>query len=92
MVDLVGRAAVERHVRAMAVVPAGKSLEFLSHLFASHGDQDDARAERFHREDEPLDDGDAAVLADGAEARLDLASLAPVFEAADTRTGGLCRR
>ena len=71
VVHLVRRGALERHVRAVAVVPTGKSIEFLAHLLASHGDQDDARAKRFHRQDESLDHGDAAVLANGAKARLE---------------------
>jgi hypothetical protein len=68
VVHLIRRAAVECHVRAVAVVPTGKSIEFLAYLLASHRDQDDASAERFHRQDEPLDHGDAAVLADGSKA------------------------
>ena len=41
---VVGRGAVERPVRAMAVVPAGKWLEFRAHLLASHRDQGRSRA------------------------------------------------
>jgi hypothetical protein len=68
-VDLVGRARAKARVRALGVVPGRVGVEL-----APEGDTDErhdrqeASAFVLHRPDEPLDDGDASVLADGAQA------------------------
>jgi len=67
-------------VRPEAIVPVGVCGHVPSHGRLLH--RNDAGAEAFflHRADESLDHGDAAVLTDGAESRLDLAPPAPTFE------------
>ena len=63
-VDLVGRCGSQPLVRTVAVVPLEVERQFPSHALALVRDQQPPRALVLHRSDEPLEDGDAAVLAD----------------------------
>ncbi len=82
LVHFVGSAASKRHVRTQFVVPELEVLQFLAHLLAADGDQDNSRTERLHGQDETLHHGNAAVLAHGSEPRLDASAFAPTLEAA----------
>ena len=79
-VSLVWRSAAQERVRTKAVVPDDilKRLVLESAMVERH----DVSPEAFilHRSDKALDDGDAAMLAYGAETRLDLATATPAFE------------
>jgi hypothetical protein len=73
-VHLVRRAAAQAGMRPMLVVPVNASNHVAVHdrpahrnCFESHG--------FFQRPDEPLDDGDTAVLADGTKAWFDVVPL-----------------
>jgi len=77
VVHFVRRAAVQRHVRPMFVVPADEQIEHSAERLASHGHHEQSRTAGLECQDESLDDGQAAVLADGPEARTDVATLAP---------------
>jgi hypothetical protein len=52
----------------MLVVPEGVERDLQSHGIQAHGNEQFSRALRLHRPHEPLDDGKAAVLADGSKA------------------------
>ena len=79
-VGFIRRSAAQGCVRPMLVEPGdpliGVSAERT--LPQRHGDPPEALF--FESADEPFDDRDAAALADGAETRLDPASLAPSLE------------
>lgn len=79
-VGFLGRFAAEGGVRTGLVVPAKERVEFTPQVLPAQGDCDAAEAFVFERSDESLDDGDAAVLADGAEARPDAVASAPGLE------------
>jgi len=55
----------------MSVVPGHDRGEFFSHLPEAERDENASEPFFFQGPDEPLDDGQAAVLANGAESRLD---------------------
>ncbi len=74
-VDFVGCARSEARVRPLGVVPGDVVVELAAERVSrQRNDRQQARALVLHRLDEPLDDGEAAVLADGAEALLDAAT------------------
>ena len=79
-VAFIGRPTAQSCVRAAGVVPGGDCIGFRTHLPEVQRNEDTSESLVLQRADESLDDGDAAVLADGAETRLDLASLAPTLE------------
>ena len=68
VVDILRGASLERHVRTVFVVPCDECAEFISHTIESVGHQDPACALIFERAHKPLNDGNAAVLPNGAEA------------------------
>ena len=80
MIDLIGRVALQTRVRPVFRIPCGKQLKLLVECLAAKWYQDDACAFVFQRQDKPLDDGDTAVLAYGAEAWCDPSVIAPVLE------------
>lgn len=66
---------------SVLVIPRSKQVQFLSERFsAQRSKQKPPRAFSFHGANEPFNDSDAAMLTDGAEARLDAAALAPGLE------------
>jgi len=80
-VHLVGCAGTDPRVRSLGVVPGDVLVELATECGARHGhDGQEPRALVFQRTDEPLDHGEAAVLADGAESLLDAATAAPRVE------------
>ena len=64
----------------MRVVPIYDRGEFFTHLPEVQRYENTSEAFALQRPDEPLDDGNAAVLADCPETRPDLATFAPAFE------------
>lgn len=82
-VDLVGRAALQARMRTLGVVPSDVVVELAPEgaLRQRHNRQQ-ACALGLQRLDEALDDGEAAVLADGAEALGDAVAAAPRRELA----------
>lgn len=64
-VPLVRRRAVEGRVRPVVVVPGDVAGKFLFERVPPEQHEDAAKTFLFHRPDEPLDDCDAAVAADG---------------------------
>src|SRR5262249_20593532 len=79
-VDFVRRATVECGVRAVLVVPADDRSDGLGHGLGAQRDGGPAQM-RLQRADRPLDDRDAAMLADRAEARVDAVAFAPALVA-----------
>jgi hypothetical protein len=79
-VDLLRGRAFQEIMRPMPVVPVDVEPELASKRVASVGDKQSTRALFLHRSDQSLDDGDAAVLADGAEALPDAPTPAPLPE------------
>lgn len=77
-VDLVGRSRAESRMRPLDVVPSDVVFELAPERSSRQGhDRQKPRALVFQRADEPLNDGEAAVLADGAEALLDAVTTTP---------------
>ncbi len=64
-------------MRAMLVIPRDEQSQFVSKSIASYRDQQTPCSLTLHRPDESLNDGDAAVLSNGAISRLDLSATAP---------------
>ena len=69
VVDLVGRSSAQGHVGTMLVVPLEVVRQLTAECRPGVGHRDSTRGFVFQAENKPLDHGDAAVLADGAEAR-----------------------
>jgi hypothetical protein len=65
----------------MFVVPIDEQQQLATERRTLHRDRHQASAAVLERQDESLDDGQAAVLADGAEPRADVEAIAPVLEA-----------
>lgn len=72
-----GRRAPEGSVGTVSVVPKDVEIELAHHRGERERHEDLAEALVFERADEALDDGNGAMLADGAEAWPDAKSLAP---------------
>ena len=70
-VDLIRGYGVEGVARPVPVVPVNIQRQFPAQGGALVGDQQASRLLGLQRPDEPLDHGDAAVLADGSEALAD---------------------
>ncbi len=81
VIDLAWGATFERRIWSMFVVPVNEQFELILKSCLAHRDQPSTCSFTFHRPDEPLNDGDAAVLPNGAKPWLDLRSTAPGFEA-----------
>jgi len=88
-VHFVGCPAFERHVRAMLVVPSDKGTNLAAKRVSSLRDQNPASALVLHGPDETLDHGDAPVLSDGAVARTDSLTAAPLLERSEEHTSEL---
>ncbi len=81
MMDLVWGATIERRMWSILVIPVDEQLEFIPESCLGHRDQPATCSLTFHRPDVALDDGDAAVLPNGAKPWLDRPSAAPGLEA-----------
>ena len=80
-VDLIGRSRAESRMRPFRVVPGGVVIELASECRSrQRNDRQKPCALVLQGTYEPLDHGEAAVLADGAEALLDAATPAPCSE------------
>jgi hypothetical protein len=79
-IDLLRDRAFQEIMRPKPVVPVEVERELASKRVVSVGDKQSTRALFLHRSDQSLDDGDAAVLADGAEALPDVPTPAPLSE------------
>ena len=80
-VDLVRRTGAETRVRPLRVEPGDVVVELAAERGSCQwNDRQQARALVLHRLDESLDDREASVLADGAEALLDAVTSAPGSE------------
>ena len=62
MVDFIRRSAAERHVGAMAIVPRRKISKLAQKRSSPERHQRQPRDALLERQDESLNDGDAAVL------------------------------
>ncbi len=71
MIDLVGGASVQCHVRSGTVVPIEEEVELLDHGGTSPRNEDHTSTPVLHGEDQSLQDSDAPVLADSSEALRD---------------------
>jgi len=74
------RSSSKSLMRAVLVVPREVEREFVPYVGEPQRHEDRASALGLHGADEPLDDGDAAVLADRAEAQVDLPAPCPAFQ------------
>jgi len=74
------RSSSKSLMRAVLVVPREVEREFVPYVGEPQRHEDRASALGLHGADEPLDDGDAAVLADRAEAQVDSPALRPRSE------------
>jgi hypothetical protein len=80
-VDLVGRTGAETRVRPFRVVPGDVVIELAGERCPrQRDDRQEPRALFLQRSDVPLDDGEAAVLADRPESLLDAVAAAPCAE------------
>ena len=68
MVDLMRRLATQRRVRSILVEPVGIPHKLPAERLAAKWHQDDLRAFVLEAQNEPLHQGNAAVLTNGAEA------------------------
>ncbi len=80
-VDLVRSSSVKRTVRPMAVVPFDEQRELTEESRPVIGNDEPARALVLDGPDESLDNREAAIFLDGAEALSDTAAVAPAPEA-----------
>ncbi len=80
-VRFVRRASTERRVGPKGVEPGGEAFQLALKRRATHRDDEAAQELSFQRANQPLDEGDAAALADRPEPRTDLATAAPGLEA-----------
>lgn len=72
--------AIETLMRPVSVIPIRIANHFLSHPDFCHRHPNMLDVFVFHRPDEPLDQGDASMPSDGAEARRNPFSFAPSLE------------
>ena len=77
-VDFVGGLALKCQARSVFVIPVAEEQELASEGAALKRHQDSSRGFVLQRFDEAFNNGDAAVLAKGSEARRDAMSLAPI--------------
>ncbi len=71
---------MERGVRATLIVPVRETSELLAERVRTKWRQNDAHAFVLERQDESLDERNAAVLANGPEAGCDPLVITPVLE------------
>ena len=71
---------MERGVRATLIVPVRETSELLAERVRTKWHQNDAHAFVLERQDESLDERNAAVLANGAKAGCDPLVITPVLE------------
>ncbi len=64
----------------MFIVPLIDDGQLVTKRLATKWNQRRLGKRLLHRQDKPFHDGDTAVFADGAEARLDVLTITPVFE------------
>ena len=64
----------------MLIVPLNDHGQLVAKRFATKWNQWQLSKHQLHRQNEPFDDGDTAVLADLTEARLDVLTITPAFE------------
>ena len=74
------RLAMERRVRPMLVKPDFKEPKLPMERFPAKWHEDDPRAFVLEAQDEPFNERDTPMLADGAEAGCDPLAIAPVLE------------
>jgi len=79
-INLIRCPAVERHVRAILVIPFQKGCEFTTESPLGLWNQDPASAFILESPDDALHDGNAAVLAHGTKPGPDFLAPTPVFE------------
>ena len=79
-VAFVGRAATERGMWSTLIVPLGHTGDFTAERLTAERNMGQQPEESFGCGDQPLNDGNAPILVDGPETRLDAASLAPRLE------------
>lgn len=89
--DFIGSSAAERRVGPMAVVPGDQFREFSLEGSSPQRHQREPCDALLEREDQSLDHGDAAVLADRAEPRTHTLPSAPRFEFVTGKLGTLVR-
>ena len=80
MIDLIGLGAMQARVRPVFRIPVGEQPKRLAAGFATKRYRDDACAFILERQDEPLDQVNATVLANVAEAWGDPLATTPVLE------------
>jgi len=76
-VGFVGRPAIQPSVWPIAVVPGDEQRDFFAKGVSAAGDHDPSCALVLQRENKPFDDGDTAVLTDGAEPLVDSLATTP---------------
>src|SRR5262249_36551686 len=87
MVDLVGCGTLQGSVRAVEVIPVHEGLKLRNEpASAERHSAENASALLFERADEPFDDGNAAVVADGAKALANAERATPGDQARATST------
>jgi hypothetical protein len=87
-VHFLGRSAVERHVRAMAVVPCRQGSKLTQKRPSAERHQRQPCDTLLEGQDQSLDHGDTAGLADRAEPGTDALPPAPRFESLAGELGG----
>ncbi len=80
MIDLIRRLATQRRVRSIFVEPVGIPHKLPAERVAAKWHEDDPRAFVLEAQNEPLHQGNAAVLTNGAEAWRDPLAIKPVLE------------
>ena len=80
MKDLMRCLAMKRGVGAIVIVPVRKTRQLLLERIRTKWHQNDTHAFVLERQDESLDERDAPVLANGAEAGCDVLTITPIFE------------
>ena len=80
MIPLIRRLAIERRVRPMLIEPDFKEPKLPMERLPAKWHEDDPRAFVLEAQDEPFNERDTPMLADGAEAGCDPLAIAPVLE------------
>ena len=91
IVDLVGSPGLQGRVRSMTIVPIGEENKLASKPAPVEWHEESSGALILQRENEALYNGDAADLAESAEAMLDSLSFAPRLETSADKLGTLVR-
>lgn len=80
MIDLIGCVALKTRMRPVFSIPVGKQARLLAEGLATKWYQDNACTFILERQDESLNQGNATVLANGAEAWCDPLAITPILE------------